>query len=249
MIQADTEDETRGNWRDIIILLRGDLRAGSTAAQVLADVLVVDELPELFHELCTRYLVTKEWTARMNAGSTIKGLCKKFAADLIPLMTKSRTDGEVLCLSELDIFAVSNCKDAELLAGNSNVEKQVEGRDLYSKSWLQKQRRALRKRLGLEAFTVDAAVAVDYISVEVFVNDSDLTGGSVSASSSTLLDKNANEHHKEVETAAAASTLDNEVITEDMNENEAAAASDQSTETWFARYAMCMSRHHNLQSD
>ena len=249
MIQADTEDETRGNWRDIIILLRGDLRAGSTAAQVLADVLVVDELPELFHELCTRYLVTKEWTARMNAGSTIKSLCKTFAADLIPLITRSRSDGEVLCLAELDIFAVSNCKDAELLAGNSNVEKQVEGRDLYSKSWLQKQRRALRKRLGLEAFTVDAAVAVDYISVEVFVNDSDLTGGSVSASSSTLLDKNANEHHKEVETAAAASTLDNEVITEDMNENEAAAASDQSTETWFARYAMCMSRHHNLQSD
>ena len=181
MMNVDTEDETRGNWRDIVILLRGDLRAGSTAAQVLADVLVVEELPELFHELCTRYLVTKEWTARMNAGSTIKGLCKKFATNLIPLMTRSRSDGEVLTLSELDVFAVSNCKDAELLAGNSHAEKQVEGRDLYSKSWLKKQRRALRKRLGLEASTVDAAVAVDYISVEVFVNDSDLTGNSLSA--------------------------------------------------------------------
>lgn len=145
MIKIDSEDETRGNWRDIIILLRGDLRAGSTAAEVLADVIVVEELPELFHELCTRYLVTKEWTARMNAGSTIKSLCKKFATNLIPLMTRSRSDGELLTLVELDIFAVSSCKDAELLAGNSHVDKQVEGKDLYSKSWLKKQRRALRK--------------------------------------------------------------------------------------------------------
>lgn len=249
MIKIDSEDETRGNWRDIIILLRGDLRAGSTAAEVLADVIVVEELPELFHELCTRYLVTKEWTARMNAGSTIKSLCKKFATNLIPLMTRSRSDGELLTLVELDIFAVSSCKDAELLAGNSHVDKQVEGKDLYSKSWLKKQRRALRKRLGLEAFTVDAAVAANYISVEVFVNDRDLTGSSLSSSSSTVLENRTNTHQIQKETNEAATTLDNESTPGNVNEDEVNAENDQSTETWFARYAFCALRCLDFQSD
>lgn len=248
-MKIDSEDETRGNWRDIIILLRGDQRAGSTAAEVLADVIAVEELPELFHDLCTRYLVTKEWTARMNAGSSIKSLCKNFATNLIPLVTRSRSDGELLTLAELDIFAVSNCKDAELLAGNSHVEKQVEGKDLYSKSWLKKQRKALRKRLGLEAFTVDAAVAANYISVEVFVNDSDLTGNSSSSSSSTVLEKNTNAHQLQKETNEAASTLDNKSTPVGINEDEVTAENDQSTETWFARYAFCVRRHLHFQSD
>lgn len=229
------QDESKACWRDVIILLRGDLRAGLTASQVLADVLEEDELPTVFHELCTRYLVAKEWTSRTNAGVTIKNLCVRFASRLTPLIAYSKSDGELLTLSELDVFAVSCCKDAELLSGDSNSTKSVEGRDIYSKSWLRKQRKALRKRLGLESLTEDAAIATDYISDELFVDDSDLTGGNtivLSVDAATVIEsEGASDREELYSSAAAAATITCDKSSQEMNHTE------QSTETWFARYA------------
>ena len=179
MSGVDSEDESKGSWQDVIILLLGDLRAGNTASQVLTDILEERDLPDCFHQLCTKFLVAKEWTARTNAGVTIKSLCTKFATVLTPLITLSKSDGELLILSELDISAVTNCKDAELLSGDSSVDNINEGSELYSKSWLKKQRKALRKRLGLETFTEDATIAVDYITSDMFIQDHDLTAGRI----------------------------------------------------------------------
>jgi hypothetical protein len=226
MAEVAEIDESRGCWKDLIVLLRGDMRAGATASQVLADILIEVELPEVFHELCTLYLTTKDWMARSNAGATIKCLCRKFASILIPLLTRSKSDGELLTLSELDVSAVSNCENAILLGGHSYPEKQAEGSELYSKSWLQKQRRALRKRLGLEALTADDAVAVDYISFEVLVDDGDLT---------------RTVHHPSPSTSTGAqSSRDKKVVAPSISDYQCKAedSSDvnmKSSETWLAR--------------
>jgi hypothetical protein len=226
MAEVADIDESRGCWKDLIVLLRGDMRAGATASQVLADILIEVELPEVFHELCTLYLTTKDWMARSNAGATIKCLCRKFASVLIPLLTRSKSDGELLTLSELDISAVSNCENAILLGGHSYPEKQAEGSELYSKSWLQKQRRALRKRLGLEALTADDAVAVDYISFEVLVDDSDLTRTVHHPSTSTSTGAHSRRDKEDI----ASSIPDYQRKAEDCSD-----VNMKSSETWLAR--------------
>jgi hypothetical protein len=226
MAEVAEIDESRGCWKDLIVLLRGDMRAGATASQVLADILIEVELPEVFHELCTLYLTAKDWMARSNAGATIKCLCRKFASILIPLLTRSKSDGELLTLSELDVSAVSNCENAILLGGHSYPEKQAEGSELYSKSWLQKQRRALRKRLGLEALTADDAVAVDYISFEVLVDDGDLTRTVHHPSPSTSTGAHSRRDKKD----NAPSIPDYQRKAEDSSD-----VNMKSSETWLAR--------------
>lgn len=225
MSAVEADEDLRGCWKDIIVLLRGDLRTGATASQALADVLNETELPEVFHELCTRYLISKEWLSRANSGSTIKHLCQKYASVLTPLVTISKSDGELLTLSELDIAAVSSCTGAELLSGSNFGDSQVEGRDLYSKSWLRKQRKALRKRLGLETLTIDVAVAEDHIFLEVLVDDGDLIASPSQALNAVLVPPHGRQDV--VVSGEAINTLDPNLRN--------ASDSDRSTETWFAR--------------
>ena len=225
MSEIEADEDLRGCWKDIIVLLRGDLRAGATASLALADVLNETELPEVFHELCTRYLISKEWMSRTNAGSTIKNLCQKYASVLTPLVTISKSDGELLTLSELDIAAVSSCTGAELLSGSNFCDSQIEGSDLYSKSWLRKQRKALRKRLGLETLTADIAVAEDHIFLEVLVDDGDLISNPPPAIRAVLAPPLGRQ-----DTAIPEETID----TLNCNPRDASDA-DRSTETWFAR--------------
>ena len=239
MSEVENEEDSKSSWQEVIVLFLGDLRAGNTASQVLTDIAEDTDLPEVFHQLCTRYLTAKEWTARTNSGLTIKTLCIKHASMLTNLIMRSRSDGDLLTLSELDVSAVSDCKDAELLSGNSTFDKIFEGRELYSKLWLKKQRKALRKRLGLEAFTEDAAIAVDYISFEALIQDNDLTGRDtplVDTTNTNILDngvvcgdglldtmKFSTDHLPDVANPSA------DVQNHDSKEQ------DYSTETWFAR--------------
>ena len=242
MNDGGNEDDTKSSWQDVIILLLGDLRAGNTASQVLLDIVEVDEISEVFHELCTRYLTAKEWTARTNSGLTIKNLCVKYASVLTHLMTRSRSDGELLTLLELDVSAVSDCKDAELLSGDSTVEKLSEGRELYSKMWLKKQRNALRKRLGLEAFTEDAAIATDYMTIEALIQDNDLTDRDPQLIATT--DSNVKDHEVDRNVGAmltnaslgrATAPVAPAVNSYTDLQKDDTAEIEQSTETWFAR--------------
>jgi hypothetical protein len=228
MIESDAEDQ-RGCWKDVIILLRGNLRSGATASQVLADIVKEEDLPDSFHQICTSYLTAAEWMTRTNAGITIKNLCQKYSSQLSPLLSRSKSDGELLTLLELDVSAVSECEGAELLGGNSKYDS-VEDGDLYSKSWLKRQRKALRKRLGLEAFTEDAMIAVDYVSSEVFLDDNDFMDYSCTKSDQECGSANASNLISSSTTHTAASTTYSE-SKEEIEEN----ILEISTETWFAR--------------
>ena len=239
MTEVENEDDSKSSWQEVIVLFLGDLRAGNTASQVLTDITEDVDLPEVFHQLCTRYLTAKEWTARTNSGLTIKTLCIKHASILTPLIMRSRSDGDLLTLSELDVSAVSDCKDAELLSGDSTFEKVSEGRELYSKLWLKKQRKALRKRLGLEAFTEDAAIAVDYISFDAFIQDNDLTGRGiplVATTDNNILENEIVSGNEILDTTKLSTNLQPALgnPSADLQDNDSTEP-DYSTETWFAR--------------
>jgi hypothetical protein len=222
---ADSED----SWKDIIILLRGNLKGGATASQVLIDILKEDDLPEVFHQLCTQYLTATEWIVRTNAGNSIKNICEKFASTLIPLATRSRSDGELLILSELDVTAISHCKDTELLCGNLCYLDLLEGNELYTKSWLKKHRKALRKRLGLEALTGDAVIAADYISSTVLLDDNDLTGRESSFPTKSKRNKTQENTENTIQCQVECQIEKKEEV-ENKNED-----LEVSIETWFAR--------------
>ena len=116
-----SEEDASSSWKDIVLLLRGGLEAGSTASKLLADVLIPEEeVPEIFHELCTNYVVDAEWMTRVNAGRALHGLCTKHVMMLLPLATVDRSDGEFMSLNELDIAALGSRVSAELLSGESS---------------------------------------------------------------------------------------------------------------------------------
>ena len=87
------EEDTSSSWKDIVLLLRGGLEAGSTASKLLSDVdIPEEEVPEIFHELCTNFVVDAEWMTRVNAGRALHGLCAKLVTMLLPLATADHSD-------------------------------------------------------------------------------------------------------------------------------------------------------------
>ena len=115
------EEDASSSWKDIVLLLRGGLEAGSTASKLLADVVIPEEeIPEIFHELCTNFVVDTEWMTRVNAGRALHGLCAKHVMMLLPLATADHSDGEFMTLKELDIAALGSRVSAELLSGESS---------------------------------------------------------------------------------------------------------------------------------
>ena len=117
----NVEVDADSSWKDIVLLLRGGLEAGSTASKLLADVVIPsEEIPEIFHELCTNFVVDTEWMTRVNAGRALHGLCAKHVLLLLPLATVDHSDGEFMSLNELDIAALGSRVSAELLSGESS---------------------------------------------------------------------------------------------------------------------------------
>ena len=139
-------------WADILILLRGGTNAGKLASESILDAVQMDDMPNLMHELCTDFLLASEWSTRMNAALVIRLVSEKFSALLIPLLSDSLSDGDLLHLSDLQVDKIDQCGcGAELLGGKSTFIRDSGGDRLYGKGWLRRQQRALRKRLGLES--------------------------------------------------------------------------------------------------
>ena len=115
------EEDVESSWKDIVLLLRGGLEAGLTASQLLSDVVIPEEeIPEIFHELCTIFVVDTEWMTRVNAGRALHGLCTKHVVMLLPLATVDHSDGEFMSLNDLDIAALGSRVSAELSSGESS---------------------------------------------------------------------------------------------------------------------------------
>lgn len=120
-MESEEEEETDSSWKDIVLLLRGGLEAGSTASKLLSDVVIpVEDIPEIFHELCTNFVVDTEWMTRVNVGRALHGLCAKHVLLLLPLATADHSDGEFMSLRELNIAALGSRLSAELLSGESS---------------------------------------------------------------------------------------------------------------------------------
>ena len=152
----------------MIVLLRGSSKAGRLAAEAIAEA-GESELPALMHELVTTLLLAPEMITRSNSSMAIKLLCVQHRTSFRKLLLESRSDGELLLLSELKVSTILRSKrnGNELLSSHSTYNDtggDAKSSKLYGKKWLQKQRKALEKRLGMESGSlsdVGTAVAFD----------------------------------------------------------------------------------------
>jgi hypothetical protein len=166
------------NWRDLLILLQGNNKAGVIAVDVIVENIekcinnandIIDnnnnnecyehiqydqDLADIFHELCTNVLQSSNWSTRVNAGYAICKLTEKYSNYLTPLLSLSSNDGQLLLLNELDIHSIIKYSDkSTLLSSSSSFLQQDTLNELYNKNWLTKQRKLLQKKLGIESLS------------------------------------------------------------------------------------------------
>jgi hypothetical protein len=112
--------------------------------QAILEEIAVDELPLLFHELITVHLLSKESKARSNTAFFISYICSSYRSVLTELLSRSESDGELERFYSLDYQSLLCNDEQALLCGSAN-EKRCSG--LYSKSWLERQRKELKRIL------------------------------------------------------------------------------------------------------
>jgi hypothetical protein len=175
--------EDSSNWKDLLVLLQGSIKAGVIAVDVIVESIekcinetnginsttnstnnsdncnyehihVDKDLSDIFHILCTDILQSSTWSTRINAGYAIRRLTEKYSLYLTPLLSLSNNDGTLLTLEELDIFSVIKYSDKSMLLSSSSSYLQSDTLDdLYNKNWLIKQRKLLQKKLGIESLS------------------------------------------------------------------------------------------------
>ena len=143
-------------FRDLLMLLRGNVPSGELAAQAIVDLAAestdASSLNLLLHELCTDFLVAAEWSTRVNAAYALRLLCARFRVPLSETLLHSPSDGDLLQLHHLQVGRICALGDsALLLSGTSNYLAEAQLDRLYSRNWLARQQRALAQRLGIEA--------------------------------------------------------------------------------------------------
>lgn len=180
--------EESSNWRDLLILLQGNHKAGIIAVDVIVENIekcvndannITDnecyehiqydqDLADIFHELCTDVLQSSNWSTRVNAGHAICKLTEKYSNYLTPLLSLSSNDGQLLLLDELDIQSIIKYSDTSILLSSSSSSLLQKGTldELYNKNWLTKQRKLLQKKLGIEALSEVMIIYIYYIKID-----------------------------------------------------------------------------------
>ena len=169
-------------FEDLLLLLRGTSKAGELAAEALRDAVPEDALNHVMHVLVTKMLLEGDLLTRVNSSLAIRMLCLRNREAFRSLLLESASDGELLLLSSLDVETiVEGKKNGNVLLSGVSTYGQFEGGDdtsrckLYGKAWLQRQRRAIQKRLGIESGAVEDATAAEFMDgAEDVVNEEDV---------------------------------------------------------------------------
>ena len=187
--------EESSNWRELLLLLQGSIKAGVIAVDVIVESIercindtngitstsnsdnctyehihVDKDLSDIFHVLCTDILQSSTWSTRINAGHAIRRLTEKYSLYLTPLLSLSNNDGTLLTLEELDIFSVIKYSDTSMLLSSSSSYLQSDTLDdLYNKNWLVKQRKLLQKKLGIESLSKVLLLMITTVLYNYFI--------------------------------------------------------------------------------
>jgi len=164
----------RDEVQELLVLLRGTVKAGRLAAAAIVDTAVEEDLPGLAHVIITEHLISSSWATRSNAGHTLRLLSRRHAAPWALLLAASSQEGSLLTLDDIDLPRLLREESGALLlagtggagGGDDNAsnqhDPQAASQQLYGKAWLRKQKRELRRRLGMESEGTDVAAAVAY---------------------------------------------------------------------------------------
>jgi hypothetical protein len=182
------------SWRELLVLLRsGDVDCAILTCEFIGETIgtgTINDLPDIFHEIITKnYVTSNDLYTRCNTAYLIRILCEEFAHLLKPLLMESSSDGDALQLSSIDVATYTKVENATcLLSGKSSyvVDATTDG-NLYKKSWLSKQKKALHAMLCLELQSDDAKIAaVQFEDAEmVMEQDIDVQNGSSKDKNST----------------------------------------------------------------
>lgn len=170
-------------WKDIAQLLDGNEGCGQVAASTLADCIAHIDLPELFHDLCVRYVVSEKLTTRLNASLALKLVCDKhssmiqklvhsgilYMTSLVSLIyNAAQSDGTLIGINDICLSDILH--HGEELFNNDEVEDM--GNISYDPKWVRRQRALLRKKLG----KLSSSDAVSkYSDVDSIIDENDVT--------------------------------------------------------------------------
>ena len=95
-------EEQEESGIDVLPLLRYLVETPPTAKRataVIVDICREDDLPQIFHELCSHYLLQRSWTTRLNTGYLLGKLTSKLKGSLLDLATSGGENIYCLCIS------------------------------------------------------------------------------------------------------------------------------------------------------
>lgn len=145
-------------WQSLLLVLPAVSKDTVLNAliEAIADVVPVDEIPDLFHELITVHLMALDSATRHNAAVIVQHLTSSFSEFFHDLMIKSLSDGN---LATFESFVHSPLLTADpLLCGKPTAGGELE--DIYRKSWLAKQKKAFHRILLSSANSAEAKLAL-----------------------------------------------------------------------------------------
>jgi hypothetical protein len=159
-------------WKELRRLMNGSIQEGILLAEVAITVILEDSVCVVVHEICTSMLLNDDMNTRMNAANLLGKLCETHRLYLTRLILSTESDGELLRIEDIDVHQViSSGLELRSSSNISSLEEQNDKLKIYSKDWIADQRELLVSRLGIEASTADASLAVRYMDIEGLVYD------------------------------------------------------------------------------
>ncbi len=147
-------------WKDILPLLHGVDSADvfdALSHAILSSVKTTD-LPDIFHSIACEYAKQEDLQTRMIAAAMTEMLTEKFRRVLHPLLLESSSDGALLSIDQLDTTALFSGK--YVLGKGSIPITPCSNKDMYTKTWYNKQKQRFQRILGSAAGSLDASIAI-----------------------------------------------------------------------------------------
>lgn len=175
------------SWRDLLVLLRGRTNVVQSCDAIVDAIRQnLSELPDVVHEVAFGLLVSTSMHIRANGATLLGKLAHEFGPLFQKLVEDSASDGSLLRLEDLDVARIEQNSSSFFVHEPMTTSGQTTS--IYTKEWLRRQRKELRKRIGQDGEDEVLAAATEYDGVEGCIQESDLLNPVAEAGTSTPLE-------------------------------------------------------------
>ncbi|KAJ1423533.1 hypothetical protein B484DRAFT_398622 [Ochromonadaceae sp. CCMP2298] len=162
-------------WRDLLVLLRGDTNVHTICEAIVENLEGnVAALPDICHDVVLGLLSSESPTVRANASQLLMHIAERFSALLQPLISESRNDGDFINIFDIDVGFIAAKEESLLFNRRADASIALDDGSLYKKSWLDRQRRELLKRIKAETASTDFRAATSYTDMDTCIREADV---------------------------------------------------------------------------